>query len=602
MSSTRGSARPRQAPLVTVLALLALLVPVAGVALDTADADLRHACPPDEVPDRFADVGPPHGHAANCLAWHGIAQGRTATTYDPNAPVTRAQTASLLYRLLQLLDGIELPERDRGAFPDVDGGPHVEAIETLTAIDPPVIRGYEDGTFGPQDRATRGQIATIVVLALDEVARQVDELEPLPAATSPYQDTAGSVHEDRIARLSEAGIVRGFEDGTFRPSRPVTRGQLASMLARGMGALADAGVLEVPPADPVEPHDPDLTVALRLTQVASMSSPTAGSVGPDGTLYLAERAGTVHPLTADGLGAAVVDLSAETTTDGERGLLGLAFAANGSELYLSFTDLAGDTQVDAVAVDGGAIDADDRRTVFTLDQPHANHNGGDIQIGPDGMLYLGLGDGGGSGDPDGHGQDTSTLHGSLLRIDPQAGDPYAIPDDNPFIGDPDAADEIYAYGLRNPWRFSFDHVTDRLWIADVGQSHREEVNVGHYREVAGANYGWNLMEGTREFAGSEPDDHVPPVYEYETRGEIGCAVTGGYVYRGRAIPELVGAYLFSDYCGGGLHALVVDDDGQLVETGDLSVSGEQVVSFARDADGELYLLDFGGAVHRIDPA
>jgi glucose/arabinose dehydrogenase len=354
-------------------------------------------------------------------------------------------------------------------------------------------------------------------------------------------------------------------------------------------------------AEEDEPAAPDLSVGLTLTEVASMSSPTAGAVGPDGTLYLAERAGTVHPITDDGLREAVIDLSGETTTDGERGLLGLAFAADGSELYLSFTDGSGDTQVDAVAVDGGAIDAGDRRTVFTLEQPFANHNGGDIQIGPDGYLYLGLGDGGGGGDPLAAGQDTSTLLGALLRIDPQDDEPYAIPDDNPFVDDADAADEIYAYGLRNPWRFSFDPDTDELWIADVGQDAREEVNVQHYEDAAGANYGWNLMEGTLEFAGTEPDDHVPPVYEYETGGPIGCAITGGYVYRGEAIPELVGAYLFSDYCGGGLHALVVED-GELVEEGELSVSGQQVVSFARDADGELYLLDFGGAVHRIDPA
>jgi glucose/arabinose dehydrogenase len=401
--------------------------------------------------------------------------------------------------------------------------------------------------------------------------------------------------------------------------------RLGAVLAAGLLVAAcapdDDPVVESPEADeepeedPQEPDEPgeddevaddgpaapDLSVELSLTEVASMDSPTAGAAGPDGTLYLAERAGTVHPLTDDRLGEAVVDLSAETTTDGERGLLGLAFAADGSELYLSFTDAAGDTQVDAVAVDGGEIDPDQRRTIYTLEQPFANHNGGDVQVGPDGHLYLGLGDGGGGGDPLQAGQDLTTPLGALVRIDPQGDDPYAIPDDNPFVDDPDAADEIYAYGLRNPWRFSFDPETDELWIADVGQDEREEVNVQHYEEAAGANYGWHLMEGTLEFASPEPDGHVPPVYEYETGGPIGCAITGGYVYRGSAIPELVGAYLFSDYCGGGLHGLVVED-GELVEEAELSVSGEQVVSFARDADGELYLLDFGGVVHRIDPA
>jgi glucose/arabinose dehydrogenase len=355
------------------------------------------------------------------------------------------------------------------------------------------------------------------------------------------------------------------------------------------------------PEDDGEPDAPDLGVDLQLTEVASMDSPTAGAVGPDGVLYLAERAGTVRPLEEDGLGGPVVDLAGATTTDGERGLLGLAFAADGSELYLSYTDTRGGTVLEAFAVVDGEVDEDQRRTVFTLEQPFANHNGGDVHTGPDGMLYLGLGDGGGGGDPEQAGQDTSTLLGALLRIDPLGDAPYAVPDDNPFVDDDEAADEIYAYGLRNPWRFSFDAETDELWIADVGQDEREEINVQPFEEAAGANYGWNLMEGTLEFAGPEPDDHVPPVYEYETGGPIGCAITGGYVYRGEAIPELRGAYLFSDYCGGGLHAIVVED-GEVVDEGELSVSGEAVVSFAQDADGELYLLDFGGVVRRIDPA
>jgi glucose/arabinose dehydrogenase len=355
------------------------------------------------------------------------------------------------------------------------------------------------------------------------------------------------------------------------------------------------------PDQPDEPDEPDLSVELTLTEVAAMDSPTAGAVGPDGTLYLAERTGTLHALTADGPGEAVLDVSGETTTDAERGLLGVAFAADGSEVYLSYTDTGGDTVVEAFAVVGGEPRAGERRTVFTQQQPQANHNGGDVQIGPDGHLYLGLGDGGGGGDPQGAGQDTSTLLGSLLRIDPQGGDPYAVPDDNPFVDDPDGENEIYAYGLRNPWRFSFDPETDELWIADVGQDEREEVNVQPLEEAAGANYGWNLMEGTLEFAGPEPDDHVAPVFEYETGGPVGCAITGGHVYRGEAIPELSGAYLYSDYCGGGLHALVVED-GEVVDEGELSVSGDAVVSFARDADGELYLLDFGGGVHRIEKA
>ncbi len=355
-----------------------------------------------------------------------------------------------------------------------------------------------------------------------------------------------------------------------------------------------------PDAQP--PVDPDLTVALQLTEVASMRSPTAGATGPDGTLYLAERAGTVHPLTSEGLGPAVVDISAETTVESERGLLGLAFAADGSALYLSSTGPEGATVVTEVAVADGEVQAAQRRTLFTLEQPYANHNGGDVHIGPDGFLYLGLGDGGGAGDPLEAGQDLSTPLGSLLRIDPQGGDPYAVPSTNPFLDTDGAAPEIVAYGLRNPWRFAFDPVTDEIWIADVGQNTREEINRLAFDELPGANLGWNLMEGTSTFAGSPPADHVPPVYEYRSGGPEGCAVTGGVVYRGAAIEELTGVYLYADYCNGAIRGLVVDDDGEVVEQADLGVDGGAVVAFATDTRGEVYVLDLEGAVLRVDPA
>ena len=584
----------------TTLALV-LVLPVGADALDDAAFGLDTACPPDAVPTHFHDVGPPHGRAADCLAWYGIAEGTAPGIFDTGSHVTRAQTTSLLFRLLRQLEEVTLPERRHGAFPDVGSGPHHEAIETLTAFEPPVVRGFTDGTFRPQASTTRGQMASVVVRTLDEVAAQIDGLRPLPPATSPYEDTAGSVHEQAIGRLSAAGVVVGFGDGTFRPGSTVTRGQVATMLARSMGALVDAGLLTLPSGDPGT--DPDLDVALTLTEVAAMDAPTAGAVGPDGRLYLAERAGTVHALGPQGVDPAVVDVSAETTTGGERGLLGLAFAPDGGELYLSFTDLAGDSVVEAFAVDDGTIRPGQRRTVLHVEQPDefTNHNGGDLQFSPDGMLYLGLGDGGGSGDPLGNGQDTSTLLGGLVRIDPRGATPYAVPTGNPFVGDPDGADELFAYGLRNPWRFSFDRRTGDLWIADVGQSQREEINWMPAGQGAGANYGWNLMEGTLEFAGSEPDDHVPPIYEYATRGPEGCAITGGYVYRGQAIPELRGAYLYADYCEGLVRGLV-HDRGEVTEQSGLGISGSRVVSFAQDALGELYLLDFAGSVHRIDPA
>ena len=362
----------------------------------------------------------------------------------------------------------------------------------------------------------------------------------------------------------------------------------------------DAPETFTPESDEEPPDRADLGVEVTLTPVVELEAPTAGAVGPDGALYLAERAGIVHRLDDEDATTEVLDITDETTTDGERGLLGLAFSADGGELYLSFTDPEGHTALDAMEVDDDELVTDQRRRIFTLTQPYRNHNGGDLQIGPEGLLYLGLGDGGGAGDPLDAGQDLSTPLGALLRIDPQAAEPYGIPDDNPFVDDDDAAGEIFAYGLRNPWRFSFDHETGQLWIADVGQDEREEVNVVDLEDAAGANFGWNLMEGTLEFAGEEPDDHVAPVYEYETRGPEGCAITGGYVYRGQAIDELVGAYLYSDYCEGSIRALVVED-GEVIDQGELGVEADAVVSFAQDADGELYVLDLEGTVARLEP-
>ena len=356
------------------------------------------------------------------------------------------------------------------------------------------------------------------------------------------------------------------------------------------------------PADEPEPApDPDLSVDVALVEAYTMDSPIAGAVGPDGTLYLAERAGTVHPVTAEGVGDPVVDVSGTTTVDSERGLLGIAFSADGQEFYASYTDAAGDSVLAAYPVDGdGRLDGDTQRTVMTVGQPRANHNGGDVRVGPDGMVYWALGDGGGGGDPEEAGQDLTTRLGALLRIDPQATDPYGVPADNPFVDRDDARPEIWAYGLRNPWRFAFDHDAEDLWIADVGQNTREEINRVP-ADLAGANYGWNLMEGTLSFAGDEPDDHVAPVHEYDTTRSR-CAITGGVVYRGARIPELAGAYLFSDYCEGDIRAIVVDDDGQVVDEVNLVASDGSIVAFVEAADGEVYALDLDGAVSRIVPA
>ncbi|MDG4859692.1 PQQ-dependent sugar dehydrogenase [Streptomyces sp. T-3] len=349
------------------------------------------------------------------------------------------------------------------------------------------------------------------------------------------------------------------------------------------------------------PATPRQAPEVTLKQVATAKSPIAGAAGPGGTLWLAERAGTVRVLRGSGLGEPVLDISAETTTDGERGLLGIAFDKDFAHFYISFTNLEGTSTIDEFAVKDGKLKADTRRTVLTQTQPYANHNGGDIKFGPDGYLYIAFGDGGAGGDPHGYGQNLDTLLGKLLRIDPRGGKPYAIPPDNPFVGDPKAKDEIWSYGLRNPWRFSFDKGTGDLLIADVGQSAWEEIDWAPAGSKGGENYGWSEMEGNHPFRdGTEPANHVPPVHEYDRNG-LGCSVTGGYVYRGKAIPDLKGQYVFSDYCDGTVRALQMKN-GEVTGESDLKVNGGEVVSFVQDCKGELYVLASSGGVFRIDPA
>jgi glucose/arabinose dehydrogenase len=252
------------------------------------------------------------------------------------------------------------------------------------------------------------------------------------------------------------------------------------------------------------------------------------------------------------------------------------------------------------------VDERSRRQLLEVEQPAANHNGGHLVLGPDGYLYIGLGDGGGAGDPDGNGQDPSTLLGSILRIDPEEGtedEPYAVPAGNPFADGEDGAPEVWLYGARNPWRFSFDKTTGDLWIGDVGQGEWEEVDrlpsVAGFDAGRGANLGWDRMEGSHEFEGDNPAGAILPVHEYSH--EEGCSITGGYVYRGTSISELQGSYLFADYCAEGLRAIQLDGDAVIDErTWDLPAGGVQ--SFGQDGDGELFVLLESGPVLKLVPA
>jgi glucose/arabinose dehydrogenase len=316
--------------------------------------------------------------------------------------------------------------------------------------------------------------------------------------------------------------------------------------------------------------------------------------------------------------APFLDVSSRVSRGSEQGLLSLAFhpeyAKNG-RFFVSFTDRRGDTRVVERRVspeDPDRADASFEREILYVAQPYSNHNGGLILFGPDGKLYIGLGDGGSGGDPHGNGQNLACLLGKLLRIDvdaaPAPGKAYAIPPDNPFAdGRGRARPEIWAYGLRNPWRYSFDRATGDLYIADVGQNLWEEVDVAPAARRGGENYGWNVMEGLHPFrrprGGGPAPALVAPVVEYGH--DAGCSITGGFVYRGEAIPALRGVYFYADYCSGMIRSFRYEK-GEVKDALDWTAlvnprRNSQWSSFGEDAKGELYLLSLGGDVYRFAP-
>jgi len=391
---------------------------------------------------------------------------------------------------------------------------------------------------------------------------------------------------------------------------------LGALLALVVAACSDAGGDTTPeprarsettttteaPAPPTTASVALDEVAVGLEGVATLDAPVAlvQRRGFD-ELVVAERGGAVRVVDGGRVSAPIVEVG--TTTDGERGLLGIAFSPDGSHLYLSYTDERGDSRLDQWATGPGIEDVDpaSHRNVLSVDQPFSNHNGGHIVFGPDGLLYYGLGDGGAAGDPEGRAQNPDELLGKVLRIDPRRSgdDPYAVPADNPFAGG-GGRGEVYITGVRNPWRFSFDRQNGDLWIGDVGQGAEEEIDLLPAGRAAGANLGWDRVEGNRPFEGEAPAGAVPPVFTYGR--DEGYSVTGGYVYRGSAIPGLGGAYVFGDYGAGVVRALgieggrVVSERSLGVETGPASL-----VSFAEDADGELYVLSLEGPVYRLVP-
>jgi glucose/arabinose dehydrogenase len=362
-------------------------------------------------------------------------------------------------------------------------------------------------------------------------------------------------------------------------------------------------------AGPVVPGTP--TLAAQLV-VSGLDNPLdlQSAPGDRDRLFVAEQAGRIRLVRGGQLVAApFLDIVSRVASGGERGLLGLAFHpqyATNRRFYVNYTDGGGDTNIsEFLATSADAADPGSERILLEVVQPFANHNGGGLTFGSDGFLYIGLGDGGSGGDPFRNGQSLMTPLGKLLRIDVDRGQPFAVPSDNPFVSTPGAFPAIWAYGLRNPWRFAFDRATGDLYIGDVGQNRIEEIDVGLASRRGGENYGWNIMEGRSCFSpgsGCNTAGLVLPVVQYGHND--GCSVTGGVVYRGCRMPGYAGTYFYGDFCTGLIRSFRLQG-GQVAEERDHSATVgrnvSMVSSFGVDVDGEVYVVAYEGELYRIVP-
>jgi glucose/arabinose dehydrogenase len=447
--------------------------------------------------------------------------------------------------------------------------------------------------FARISRVGLGVVAAILVLVLaactipGQATMPANEAPGGPVQTSPGQTGAVTV-----------------QDGTDEGAETVPAGD-------GFELAVEAAEAEIPPTV----FDPGETSVSTVLLFDGLSNPLFVTHAGDGTdrLFVVEKVGRIMVYGPErGQGQVFLDIQERVRDSGyEQGLLGLAFApgyAESGHFFVNYTDRNGDTVIARYTVSAGdpdQADAASESVVLTLAQPAANHNGGHLAFGPDGYLWIGTGDGGRSDDAFGHGQNPQTLLGAMLRIDVTDAEPYAIPEDNPWVEETwegqEVRDEIWGIGLRNPWRYSFDRATGDLWIADVGQRRYEEVHfvpADHLAE-GGINFGWPIMEGTHCFQAANCDTTGLdiPLFDYDHSN--GCSITGGYVYRGEAYPELEGVYFFGDYCSGRIWAFWTHEGGD-PQLQLLLESGLRISSFGEDEAGEIYITDiYGGRVYQL---
>jgi glucose/arabinose dehydrogenase len=385
-------------------------------------------------------------------------------------------------------------------------------------------------------------------------------------------------------------LVESRSDDGTQSANDARVGDPAAVATDGTTTTAAAAV----PAGPPDQATLD-GLELRLEAVVEVGHPTAVVQHPGtGDLYVSGAEGPIVRVPADGTGQeTVADFGGQISTEGESGLLDIAFNAGGDLLYVSLVETDGDLALLEIPFDPGRLAIDRARPLLTVPSPTDVHHAGDVDVDAAGMLWYSIGDGGPSQARSTRGQDLGDLHGKILRIDPRptTGAAYQIPPDNPFVGRADARPEIWAYGLRNPWRFELDPVTGDLWIGDVGRNDAEEIDhLPGPQAGAGANLGWPYVEGTTAGLDGPPPGLVPPILEY-AHGDR-CAVTGGAVYRGDAIPVLRGAYLYSDLCDGIVRAVSVTSGAVTAERSFEAAQAGYPVSFGSDLAGEMYLCSF----------
>jgi glucose/arabinose dehydrogenase len=542
------------------------------------------------------DNGNVHEGFIEAIAAEGITRGCNPPLNDlycPGDQVTRGQMAAFLVRTFGLSD-----DGGKDWFTDDDGNVFEADINRLAQAG--VTRGCNppaNDEFCPFDPVTREQMAAFLVRAYGYSD---------PGAGDFFVDDDGSIFEDNIDLLANAGITRGCNppaNDRFCPGSLVRRDEMASFLGRAEGLT---------PIVPPPANVPALqTVTSNLTRPVLVTAPPG-----DDRLFVVEKGGYIRIVENDVLqSGAFLDINGLVSSGGEQGLLGLAFhpdyATNGL-FYVSYTDTGGDSKIVeyAVSADPDVADASTARLIIEVDQPYGNHNGGMILFAPDGYLLFGLGDGGGGGDPDENGQDTTTLLGSLLRIGVDGDDfpadsrrNYTVPADNPFVGTA-GDDEIWAYGLRNPWRFTVDPESGLLYIGDVGQNQWEEIDVAPVT-TAGLNYGWNSFEGEHCYDTGDGCDRAGktfPALEYSHAS--GCSVTGGVVYNGDEFPELAGHYFYADYCRGELLSFrYLDGTVYAGRNWDSQLGGVgNVTGFGTDSRNRLYIVNDQGELIRLAPA